>query len=297
MGAGLETELGDKPFAHARSVERFVSPRRAWLEQAGPTILYRGALAIILVFIIAPIAVVILTSLSSTRFLEFPPSGLSLQWWRAALSSEWLVPIWFSLRLAAATSIVAAVLGTLAAFAIVRANFPGRDLLNTFLLSPLLIPQIITGIAILQYLSFLDLRDLIGFPALVLGHVVVTIPYVMRTAMVSLAGFDTRLEWAARDLGAGSLQTFWHVTLPLVKNGAFAGAVFAFIVSFNDVPISLFLNRPGQVPIPIAILNYMEFRFDPALSAVAVITIAIVVGLIAIGQRFARVSEFIYQQD
>jgi putative spermidine/putrescine transport system permease protein len=165
------------------------------------------------------------------------------------------------------------------------------------LLSPLILPQIVTGAALLQFFALVGLRDLLGFPALLLGHVVVTLPYAIRTVMVSLHGLDPRLEWAAQDLGADPVRTFLRVTLPLIKNGVFAGFVFAFIVSFNDVPISLFLGRPGNVPIPIAILGHVESRFDPAVAAVAVITIAIVLALIAVAERFARVSEFIYQQE
>lgn len=276
---------------------RYISPGRARLERLIPTLAYRVVLGLILAFIIVPILVVVLSSLNSTQFLEFPPKGLSLRWWEAALTERWLGPIAFSLRLAVITAILATVVGTLAAFGLVRGHFPGQASLNSLLLSPLLLPQIVTGVALLQYITILGARDLLGFPALVLGHLVITIPYAIRTAAVSLIGFDRRLEWAAQDLGARPLTTFWRVTLPLIKNGVFAGFVFAFIVSFNDVPISLFMTRPGEIPIPIAILNYMEFRFDPALSAVAVVTILVVLALIAVGERFARVSEFVYRQD
>lgn len=276
---------------------RYVSPGRARLERLVPTLAYRVFLGLILAFIIVPILVVVLSSLNSTQFLEFPPKGLSLRWWEAALTERWLVPIGFSLRLASITAILATVVGTLAAFGLVRGQFPGQASLNSLLLSPLLLPQIVTGVALLQYITILGARDLLGFPALVLGHLVITVPYAIRTVAVSLIGFDRRLEWAAQDLGAKPLTTFWRVTLPLIKNGVFAGFVFAFIVSFNDVPISLFMTRPGEIPIPIAILNYMEFRFDPALSAVAVVTILVVLALIAVGERFARVSEFVYRQD
>lgn len=279
------------------SAARYISPRRASFERTLATTLYRLVLTLILLFLLIPIVVVVLASFSRTQLLEFPPTGFSMQWWDTALTSTWLDPIFFSLRLGVIVSLLATILGTLAAFGINRGRFRGRELLNTILLSPLLIPQIIIGVALLQFFSELELRGMIGLAGIIVGHVVITIPYVTRTVLVSLTGFDQRLEWAARDLGANTLQTFWHVTLPMVKNGVFAGAVIAFIISFNDVPISLFLSRPGQVPIPIAILNYMEFQFDPALAAVAVITIVIVIVLIGIGQRFARVSEFVHQQD
>jgi putative spermidine/putrescine transport system permease protein len=277
--------------------DRYVGPGRARLERLLPTALYRLALTLILVFIAAPIVVVFLASVNSTQYLEFPPKGFSTRWWEAALTERWLGPTWFSLRLAAATAVGATALGTGAALGIHRGRFRGRDALLATLLSPLILPQIVTGAALLQFFALTNLRDLLGFPALLLGHVVITLPYAIRTVLVSLHGLDRRLEWAAQDLGADPVQTFLRVTLPLIKNGVFAGFVFAFIVSFNDVPISLFLGRPGNVPIPIAILGHVESRFDPAVAAVAVVTIAIVLALIAVAERFARVSEFIYQQE
>ena len=280
-----------------RGTTAYVGPGRARFERLLPTVLYRAALTAILVFVAAPIVVVFLASVNSTQYLRFPPSGLSTRWWEAALTERWMGPTWFSLQLAGATAILATGLGTLAALGIQRGRFPGRDGLLAVLLSPLILPQIVTGAALLQFFALVGLRDLLGFPALLLGHVVITMPYAIRTVAVSLHGLDPRLEWAAQDLGANPLQTFLRVTLPLIKNGVFAGFVFAFIVSFNDVPISLFLGRPGNVPIPIAILGHVESRFDPAVSAVAVITIAIALALIAIGERFARVSEFLYHQE
>lgn len=280
-----------------RGTTTYVGPGRAQLERLVPTVLYRAALAAILAFVAAPIVVVFLSSVNSTQYLQFPPSGLSTRWWEAALSERWMGPTWFSLQLATIASILATGLGTLAALGIQRGRFVGRDALQAVLLSPLILPQIVTGAALLQFFVLAGLRDLLGFPALLLGHIVITMPYTIRTVTVSLHGLDPRLEWAAQDLGANPLQTFLRVTLPLIKNGVFAGFVFAFIVSFNDVPISLFLGRPGNVPIPIAILGQVESRFDPAVSAVAVVTIAIVLALIAIGERFAHVSEFLYQQE
>jgi putative spermidine/putrescine transport system permease protein len=286
-----------RPSAVDLGAGRYVGPGRALVERLVPTLAYRVALLLILVFIAAPIAVVLLSSVNATQYLRFPPEGFSTRWWQAALSERWMGPTWFSLQLAGATAILATVLGTLAALGVHRGRFPGREGFLAVLLSPLILPQIVTGAALLQFLALTDLRDLLGFPALLLGHVVITLPYAVRTVTVSLHGLDPRLEWAAQDLGANPLQTFRRVTLPLIKNGVFAGFVFAFIVSFNDVPISLFLGRPGSQPIPIAILGYVESRFDPAVSAVAVVTVAIVLALIALGERFARVSEFIYQQE
>jgi putative spermidine/putrescine transport system permease protein len=284
---------GNRPLA----TRRYVGPTRARVERLLPSLLYRAALVLILVFIAAPVVVVFLASVNSTQYLRFPPEGFSTRWWEAALSERWMEPTWFSLRLATATAVLATTLGTVAALGVQRGQFPGRDAFQAALLSPLILPQIVTGAALLQFFALAGLRDLIGFPALLLGHIVVALPYAVRTVTVSLHGLDRRLEWAAQDLGANPLQTFWRVTLPLIRNGVFAGFVFAFIVSFNDVPISLFLGRPGNVPIPIAILNQVESRFDPAVSAVAVISIAVVLMLIAVGERLARVSEFIYQQE
>jgi putative spermidine/putrescine transport system permease protein len=250
--------------------------------------------AIIYIYMFLPIAVVVLTSLNPEQLLTLPPRGVSLRWYVAALTPEWLEPFRTSLVLATVTALAATLLGTPAAFALVRHRFSGRDVMNALLLSPLSLPAIVSGVAILQFLSLVGLRSLIGFPALLLAHAALTTPYAIRTIAISLYGFDRSLEQAAMNLGATPARTFWHVTLPLIKPGLFAGMVFAFIVSFNNVPVSLFLVRPGMITLPIRILNYLEFRFDPSLAAVNMLSLLVILVIVAVTERTAGFTRFVY---
>jgi putative spermidine/putrescine transport system permease protein len=151
-------------------------------------------------------------------------------------------------------------------------------------------------VAILQFLSLAGMQRLLGFNALVLGHVVVTVPYAIRTIAISLHGFDRSLELAAMNLGATPWRTFRHVTLPIIKPGLFAGMVFAFIVSFNNVPVSLFLVRPGMITLPIRILNYLEYRFDPSLAAVNMLSLLMILLIVSVAEKTAGFTRFIYSR-
>ncbi|MDR7543781.1 MAG: ABC transporter permease [Armatimonadota bacterium] len=255
---------------------------------------FLALVAAIYLYMFLPIAVVVLTSLNPGQYLRLPPPGLSLRWYAAALAPEWLEPFRISLVLAATTAVAASLLGLPAALALVRHRFPGREALNALLLSPLSLPAIVSGVAILQFLSLMGLRGLIGFPALLLAHTALTVPYAIRTIAISLHGFDRSLELAAMNLGATPWRTFRYVTLPLIKPGLFAGMVFAFIVSFNNVPVSLFLVRPGMVTLPIRILNYLEYRFDPSLAAVNMLSLLVVLVIVAAAERTAGFTRFVY---
>ena len=249
---------------------------------------------VIYAFMFLPVAVVVLTSLNPGQYLQLPPRGLSLRWYAAALTPDWLEPFRVSLTLAAGTALGAIVLGLPAAFALVRHRFPGRDAINALLLSPISLPAIVSGVAILQFLSLAGLHGLIGFRALLLAHVALTTPYAIRTIAISLHGFDRSLEHAAANLGATPWRTLRHVTLPLIKPGLFAGMVFAFIVSFNNVPVSLFLVRPGMITLPIRILNYLEYRFDPSLAAVNMLSLFVILLIVVIAERAAGFTRFVY---
>jgi putative spermidine/putrescine transport system permease protein len=248
----------------------------------------------IYLYMFLPILVVVLTSLNPGPYLRLPPQGISLRWYAAALTPDWLEPFRISLALAVITAALATLLGLPAAFGLVRHRFPGRDLINALLLSPLSLPAIVTGVAILQFLSLAGLRGLLGFNALILGHAALTVPYAIRTIAISLHGFDRSVEQAAMNLGATPWRTFRYVTLPIIKPGVFAGMVFAFIVSFNNVPISLFLVRPGMITLPIRILNYLEFRFDPSLAAVNMLSLFVILLIVTIAERTAGFTRFVY---
>ncbi len=253
----------------------------------------KGAVLLIYVFILGPIAITASVSFNRGDRSAFPPSGFSLQWWRAALEPRWLSPLLFSLELAAMTAAVACVAGALLAFAFQRYEFWGKGVLRTLALGPLLLPSLITGIGLLQFLTLIGLVDWLGLPALLIGHVVICLPFCVRTTLVGLAAMPPGLENAAASLGAAPGRVLRHVTLPLAMPGAAAGAIFAFVHSFDDVNLSLFVARPGQQPITVAILAFLDYGFAPTLAAVSIISLLIPLALVALFGRLVGIGNFL----
>jgi len=264
-------------------------------QNRAPWWMLRALVVLLYVFILLPIVITASVSFNERNRSSFPPEGFSLRWWEEALSPEWVDPLWFSLRLATYAALLSTAVGLPLAFALHRYRFPGRDALVTFSMAPLLLPALITGVGLLQMFHFMGWRDLIGMPSLVVGHIVISIPYVVRTVTISLHAMPAAVELAAMNLGASPLVAFRKITLPLIKSGVFAGVVFTFIHSFNDVPLSLFLSSPGAKPIPIAILNFLDYGFAPTLAAVAVITVLIPLVLIVIAERLVGIGDFVYR--
>ena len=237
------------------------------------TLGFRVLAVLLFGFVLAPIAVVVVTSFSAGTVPEFPPSSWSLRWYAHALSQPvFLDAARNSAVLAALATLVNVPIALAAALALTRGRFPGREAIQTVLLAPLIVPAVVTGIAILLAFSAAGWRD--PMSRLLLAHVVVTLPYMVRTIMASLARLDPVIEEAAMTLGASRLRAFLHVTLPLLLPGLVAGAVFAFIVSFDNVSVSLFLTTARTSTLPIAILGYVEFNFDPSIAAISTLLIA-----------------------
>ncbi|MGJ4995616.1 ABC transporter permease [Bradyrhizobium sp. HKCCYLR20261] len=252
--------------AAASALRSQATPRR-WGRR-----LYLAANIAVLIFLLTPIAIVIVFALNPTPFIQFPPVGVSLRWFEKFFASrDFMHALLFSLEVAAMTTIAATVLGASAALAIARGNLPGSRLIVATMLSPLMLPAILTGLALFQSYVLLD----VGRPVwgLVAGHTLVTIPYVVRTTLAVLHNFDVRLEEAAQNLGASPTRTFFEVTLPLVKPGVMAGGIFAFIVSFDQFPVSLFLVAPGSETLPITLFNYLKFDLDGTIGAASVVSI------------------------
>jgi len=252
------------------------------------------AVCAICVFMLGPILITAAVSFNASNRSLFPPQGFSLRWWSAALSPEWIEPLLFSLRLATITAVVSSLLALPLAFAVVRHKFRGRDLIEALTVGPLMVPSLVTGVALLQFFEILGWRAYIGFPALLAGHVAISLPFAVRTIAVSLHTLPSNLERAAQSLGASNAAVLRHITLPLIKNGIVVGMVFAFIHSFTDVNLSLFLVRPGQQPITVKILGFLEFGFAPTLAAVSVITLIVPLVLVAVVQYFTGLGDFIY---
>lgn len=256
----------------------------------------RVAVALVYLFMLGPILITAAVSFNASNRSMFPPRGFSLQWWVRAFSPDWIDPLLFSLRLGLIAALLSTLLALPLAFALVRHRFRGREALVVLTLGPLLLPALVTGVGLLQLFQYIGLRDQIGLPSLIVGHVVICLPFAVRTIAISLHGLPASLEAAAASLGASPVRTLVHVVLPLIKNGIVAGAVFAFIHSFTDVNLSLFLVRPGEEPVTVKILGFLEFGFAPTLAAVSVITLVIPLMVVAVVQRVTGLGDFLYAE-
>lgn len=246
--------------------------------------------AVILLYLLAPIIVVVATAFGPSPYPVFPPSGMTLKWFERFLSSPELT---HSTELSAILSLVstlcASIIGTLAACALVRHRFRAKAVVSALLLSPILFPAVVLGLALLVAFTRVGLAH--TFPGLVAAHTVLILPFVIRLVMASLEALDGSIEEAARNLGAGTLRTFFRITLPMIRPGLLAGALFGFIVSFDELVITLFLAGPGLQTLPIRIFSSIEYSSDPTISAISTCLIAtwIVLG-VPVYMRFLTVQ-------
>jgi putative spermidine/putrescine transport system permease protein len=246
----------------------------------------RVAAALILAFLMLPVLVVVLAAFSTTTYLTIPPEGWTLRWFVQVLHDPvYLQAIRFSLELAAAATGLAVVVAIPACYALHHRWLPASETIAAALLSPLVFPAVVIGVALLQYTAMLGLRG--NFFALVLAHVVIITPYIVRTALAGLAGFDPALEEAARVLGANRLSAFALVVLPGVRASLLAGFVFALITSFDEVTVTLFLLPPGQATLPVTIFTAIDLGVDPSIAAVSTLLILATALLLVVVERFA----------
>ena len=257
-----------------------MSGRASWFLAPFVVLVYVGLLA--------PLVVVIAVSLGPSPNFEFPPSGFTLHWFAAFFASEPFVSSLFrvSLVVGLLAAAIATVIGTAAAVAIVRFRFFGREALETFFLAPLLVPQILLGAAL--YLSYARLAVTASIWTLLLGHLVICTPYVIRSVTAGLVGRDPRLEEAALSLGATRLLAFFKVTLPLLRSSLLSGAIFAFIISFSDINLALFLSGPQSTSLPVHLFSQLQWQGDPTIAAASALQIAIIGTLILVVQRIFR---------
>jgi len=225
-------------------------------------------LVLVYLFVLGPALVIVADSFNSATSFPSPFESATLKWYRQMLAhDEFLASMQISAIVALLSALIATALAIFAAYALIRHPLRGKNALSTFLMGPLLVPQIVIGLAMLQLIGQLGLR--IGLTGLVLVHAVYILPFALRLVMASLARFEFVLEEAAQSLGAGRLRTLWHVTLPMIRPGLASGFIFAFILSFVNLPVSLFLTSPQTATLPIVMFAYMESRIDPLIAAVA----------------------------
>jgi putative spermidine/putrescine transport system permease protein len=238
-----------------------------WVERAGGVVLV-VVVVLALGYLLLPIVVLVGTSFTTTEFLAFPPQGLTLRWYQTFVRTPgWLDSFKLSLLLAAATTVLAPCVGVPAALVLSRYTFPGQRLLSSLFLSPLILPQVVLGVGLLQYLTLIGVAR--TFWAILVGHLVLTLPYIIRSVMAALAGFDRTLEEAAADLGASPVVSFSTVTLPLIKPGVVAGALFAFVISWTNVEVTMFFTTSLLNPLPVNIMNYIAYNVDPLVAAIS----------------------------
>lgn len=233
---------------------------------------FLGAFAVlIMLWLIVPTLVIIPISFNEASSFNFPPRGFSTRWYENFFTDRgWLKALSASFQIAILTTIVATATGVLAALGLAKVKFRGKGLLEGYFLLPLIVPGIVLAVGL--YSLFLRM-DLLGtLPGFVLAHTIVSMPLVITNVMASMHGLDPRLEQASASLGAGRTRTFFSITLPLIAPGVTAGALFAFVTSFDEVILSLFIQSPALQTLPVKIFNSVTQSNDPTVAAVAVIT-------------------------
>jgi putative spermidine/putrescine transport system permease protein len=228
----------------------------------------------LLVFLVAPALIAIPVSLTSQNYLSLPWDGLSLQYYREVFTSpDWMSSFFQSSMIGLTSAALATVMGTLAAVGLWRLSSRWGEVLRGILLLPLVIPPIIAAMAF--YRLYVPLRLIDTYTGLILAHAVLAAPLVLITVGASLAGFDRRLEQASRNLGASSSQTLWRVILPQVRPGVISGAVFAFIASWDEIVVTLFLSKFSVYTLPRRMWNGIRENTDPAVAAAAVVLLGV----------------------
>jgi putative spermidine/putrescine transport system permease protein len=253
------------------------------MDRAGVVVSWVMLVAVI-VFLMAPIVVVIGVSVSPSTVFDFPPDGFSWRWYERI---RHLDGFWAATRLSAEIAALATglslVLGTLASIAIVRGTFPGREALATFLTSPLMLPSLVVGIALARFFRDFGLRD--AWLSLLIAHLVVTMPFIMRTVLGSLMLFDFAMLDAARTLGCSYPKALLKVLVPNLAPAFLSGGLFAFIISFDNYAVSIFLTDVRTKTLPIQMLHYLGESPDPTIAAISTLQIILTIVILILGDR------------
>ncbi|MBS0536049.1 MAG: ABC transporter permease [Proteobacteria bacterium] len=242
--------------------------------------------ALFVVFMLAPIVIVCIVAFTPEGYLSLPTHGLSLRWFRTiAQYPEFIRAFWVSIWLGALSSAIALSLSVPAALAIARYRFKGRDALATLFMSPLMIPPVVLGIAFLRFFSLVGLGG--TFVGLVLSHVVIVFPFALRLTLASAVGMDRAIEQAAVSLGASDWTVFRRVTLPLILPGLVSGWALAFIQSFDEVTMTVFVAAPGTETLPVRMFLYIQDNIDPLVTSVSASVIALTaIALVALDRLY-----------
>ena len=252
------------------------------MNRNGPLALIFNALFV--TFMAAPLVVVIMVSFTPEGFLEFPPSGVSLRWFRAILDNQdFIDAFWTSLYLGAASATLAGLIAVPAALAIGRHRFIAREFMVGLFMSPLTVPTIVLGIAFLRFLSQFGMNG--TFVGLVVCHAIIITPYVLRLTLASVVGLDRATERAAVSLGASRFTTFRRVTLPMILPGVAGGWVLAFITSFDELTVTVFIVNPSTTTLPVRLFAHITQTTDPLVASISTMIILFTLVLMFLVER------------
>ncbi|SJZ33509.1 putative spermidine/putrescine transport system permease protein [Enhydrobacter aerosaccus] len=263
------------------------------LETAARALMWVAALVTV-VFLMTPLVVTVAVSFGSSSVFTLPPPDWSLRWYQRLANTRGLLPsLVTSLEVAAFSTAVALALGTLCAIALVRGRFPGRDSISTFLVSPLMLPGLVVGIAMLQGFKAAGLRD--AYASLLVAHVVITLPYVVRTVLGALSLFDFSLIDAARTLGCSYPMALLRVLVPALAPAFITSGMFAFLASMDNYPISIFFTDAWTKTLPIQMLQYVEENPDPTIAAISTGLVLLAILALIVSDRLVglrKLAEF-----
>ncbi|EAV44557.1 spermidine/putrescine ABC transporter, permease protein [Roseibium aggregatum IAM 12614] len=249
--------------------------------------LIRAYTLLVYLFMFLPVAVVVLLSFNASQFGSFPMTGFSFRWFVELAGNDAILRAFqTSIILGALTALISTTLGVLASLALVRYEVPGRNLISTLLIAPILVPEVVLAVALLLFLNFLSINK--SFFLLLMGHVIFTLPFVILVVQARLVGIRRDYEEAALSLGASPVQAFFQITLPLLAPAVFAGMLFAFTISFDDITGTLFWKPGGVETVPTQIFAMLRNSISPEINALGTVMIFLTVGLPLIGLAIAR---------
>lgn len=256
-------------------------------------VLLKIYVALLVLFLLAPVVIVIAVAMTPGQFVVFPPPSFSLRWFHKVLSDpQFLLPLWNSFRLGCVSTALATALAVPASLAMVRYPTKGVREIQIFLLSPLSLPTIILATGLLFMVPKIHLNS--SFLSLVIGHTVIIVPYIMRTVFGVYVDTNHEIEDAAQVHGATPFQTFWRVTLPMIRPGILAGAIFAFLMSFDEVSVALLLTNTDTTTLPAMLLSYLVYNYDPAVAAISTIQIIVVIVTLLLLERIFGIGNVMF---
>lgn len=257
-----------------------------------PGALLWGVIILIVLYVLAPIAIIVITAFSSDAFLHFPPSGWSLRWFEEFFNtSHFIDSSVLSIELAAIASCVAVVGGVMAALGLATESFRGSETIRTLIVAPFVVPSVVLGLALLIFFSNLGIGG--SLLSLVIAHIVITFPYVVRIVSAGLQAYDRSVDVAAASLGASPWIVFRTVTMPLMKGSIIAAVIFAFITSFDEVTTTLFIIGTSTATLPTRVFTYVEYNSDPLIAAISTLQLVMTIVVVVIVERSIGFTKFL----